>query len=346
MNKQYRFILLVFVFELIASTTYAQSPQFPLVSGSWIGGDGAYSITLNDTTRLWLFGDTWVGQIKDNKRYNATMVNNSVAIDRPAKPMQYYVRSPKTAIFINPRKGEWYWPSDGICINNILYVLVSRLYMKDSTNKTGFGFANAGQDMAVVHLDGKQPTEWIINYNPIPENTPRLGVAVTRDERYVYLFGDDNTIKHTTYLARVPVANMGNLSGLEYYHPKTKQWKKEFSTDIYLFDAAPEFSVRYDPEIKKWIVIYTRKGMSKDIAMRTAKNITGPWSDERVIAECPEMAWNKNYYAYEAKQIAPLKGDNTNKLILTYLVNALSLWDVANDTRIYVPQVLTLDKTF
>ena len=80
--------------------------------------------------------------------------------------------------------------------------------------------------------------------------------------------------------------------------------------------------------------------MSKYIMMRYARNITGPWSPEKIIAECPEMQRNKNYYAYEAKQKAPLKNDKSDILNITYLVNSFSFWDVARDTSIYVPQII------
>src|SRR5271155_1761171 len=49
-------------------------------TNGWIGADGDYSIQLNSRTILWLFGDTVIGQVRDGKRVNATMVNNSIAL--------------------------------------------------------------------------------------------------------------------------------------------------------------------------------------------------------------------------------------------------------------------------
>jgi hypothetical protein len=46
----------------------------------WIGADGAHSVVLSTQRRLWLFSDTWVGIVRDGKRFDATIVNNSVAL--------------------------------------------------------------------------------------------------------------------------------------------------------------------------------------------------------------------------------------------------------------------------
>ena len=40
-------------------------------TNGWIGSDGDYSIQLNSSTTLWLFGDTVIGQVRDGKRINA-----------------------------------------------------------------------------------------------------------------------------------------------------------------------------------------------------------------------------------------------------------------------------------
>ena len=46
----------------------------------WTGADGAYSLPLSDELILWLFGDTWLGDIRNGAHVNATIVNNTVAI--------------------------------------------------------------------------------------------------------------------------------------------------------------------------------------------------------------------------------------------------------------------------
>src|SRR6185436_11963946 len=61
----------------------------------WIGGDGAYSVSLSAEKTLWLFSDTWLGKITDNKRKPTTMINNSVGVQtgRGAEAkIEYFMR--------------------------------------------------------------------------------------------------------------------------------------------------------------------------------------------------------------------------------------------------------------
>ena len=68
---------------ILASSSWALSsdctPQFPYLQG-WLGGDEAYSISLNAGRVLWLFGDSFVGSEAQTSRAGATMIANTVAV--------------------------------------------------------------------------------------------------------------------------------------------------------------------------------------------------------------------------------------------------------------------------
>ena len=64
-------------------------PQFDVMFSNeegWTGGDGAYSAALNEHEIAWFFGDTWIGQIKNGRHVNATLINNSAAIQSGRSP--------------------------------------------------------------------------------------------------------------------------------------------------------------------------------------------------------------------------------------------------------------------
>src|SRR5690348_5466440 len=46
----------------------------------WVGADGNYSVALKPDRILWLYSDTWIGEIADGRRKNCTMINNSVSL--------------------------------------------------------------------------------------------------------------------------------------------------------------------------------------------------------------------------------------------------------------------------
>src|ERR1017187_10997770 len=72
----------------------------------WIGADGAYSIPLTGDTTLWLFSDTFVGKVKDGKRLDARMINNSIALQRGTNAPEFFYGTAadgKPASFIKPQ---------------------------------------------------------------------------------------------------------------------------------------------------------------------------------------------------------------------------------------------------
>ena len=83
----------------------------------WTGADGAYSIMLSNETILWLFGDTWIGQIKGGQHINATIVNNSIALQQGRHAVNasvefYYGQTlnDEPAAFFRPRQDQsWFW---------------------------------------------------------------------------------------------------------------------------------------------------------------------------------------------------------------------------------------------
>jgi hypothetical protein len=58
----------------------------------WIGTDGNYSIPLSGDTTTRLFSDTFVGKVKDGKRLDACMVNNSIALQARNQPAGIFLR--------------------------------------------------------------------------------------------------------------------------------------------------------------------------------------------------------------------------------------------------------------
>src|ERR1039457_7215774 len=81
----------------------------------WIGADGAYSIPLGGDTTLWLFSDTFVGKVKEGKRLDACMINNSIALQRGTNAPEFFygkTADGKPASFIKPQQGpqnDYFW---------------------------------------------------------------------------------------------------------------------------------------------------------------------------------------------------------------------------------------------
>src|SRR5271155_4280346 len=86
--------------------------QFIYHEKGWTGADGSYSVALSDTVTLWLYGDTWIGDIVNNTHTNATIINNSIAIQQRKNPktaaIHFYWQTThdgKPVSFLTPQDG-------------------------------------------------------------------------------------------------------------------------------------------------------------------------------------------------------------------------------------------------
>jgi hypothetical protein len=84
----------------------------------WTGADVAGSVDLGDGRMLWLFGDTWIGSIRDGKRMpGARMVNNSIAVHTKNKTAPWNAPDPLAVRFFwgannaNGQPTAWVVPS-------------------------------------------------------------------------------------------------------------------------------------------------------------------------------------------------------------------------------------------
>ena len=107
--------------------------KFRRVDG-WVGGDGAFSVATSDKRTLWLFSDTWVGTVRDGKRKNVAMVNNTIGIqDGNGADAKITFAIAKDAdnkpgtLFVPPDGKGWFWIFAGYHADSKLHVFLPRL---------------------------------------------------------------------------------------------------------------------------------------------------------------------------------------------------------------------------
>ncbi|MCP4669544.1 MAG: hypothetical protein GY849_24685, partial [Deltaproteobacteria bacterium] len=167
----------------------------------WTGGDGAYSVALSNDRILWLFGDTWIGRVRNNRHEDAVIVHNTVAFQQGAKPrcsnIHFYFpvsREGKPLALIRPADGKgWVWIYDGIVTAGGLYLFLVQIERTDDASP--FGFRATGSWLGHVANPDAGPDTWRITQKPIPfsrfsERGDRLfGSALMRDDGFVYIYG-------------------------------------------------------------------------------------------------------------------------------------------------------------
>jgi hypothetical protein len=165
-----------------------------------------------------------------------------------------------------------------------------------------------------------------------------MATLIADEHLYIYGTDEDTTPKNRSrhlIVARVPVGHSTDLKAWRFF--KDGDWVENFRQCSRLADEiASEGSVSYLPVLKQLAFVYTHRGLSDQIMMRTADQPWGPWSKPTKIYTSPEMATDKNLFSYAAKAHPPISGDD--ELLISYAVNSFDFWQVAKDAKLYWPK--------
>ena len=123
---------------------------------------------------------------------------------------------------------------------------------------------------------------------------------------YVYIVGTVSGRNSQPKLARVKETEIEDLSNYEYWNGQDWVKDNEAAAVVLFDDHAGELSIAYHPIYGKWIILYFRDvAYGYDVAMRTANDITGPWSAPMEVVHGEDYAQLYGSYIHPAS----LKGD-------------------------------------
>jgi len=319
----------------------------------WVGGDGAFSVPISDKRTLWLFSDTWVGTVRDGKRKDVKLVNNTVGVQdgngTDAK-ITFAIQSgddgkPK-AIFTPPDGKGWFWQFAGHQADGKLHVFLPRFEKTDA--KGAFAFKPVDVWLATVENPADEPTKWKAKYAKVPfaeftaERKVSFGSAVLRVEKHVYIFGYEQ--KPTRFfptrkllIARAPADKLADFDSWRFLSANG-EWKEDAKDATEQASGlGAEFSVSYLPGLKRYALVSTENGLSDRVVGRFAESPEGPWSEQVLLFKCPEMKQKKGVFTYAGKAHPHLAASD-NELVISYVVNSFELAPVINDADLYWPR--------
>ena len=235
---------------------------------------------LSQDKTLWLFSDTWIGKVRDGRRVDGTIVNNTVAIQQgkgPDAKVQFLVRRDehgKAVAFVVPADGHgWFWLQAGTRIGDKLYLFLAQI---ERTNDPGvFGFRQIGQWLGVVDKPDGDPLVWKIQQHKLPcaRFTPQrqinFGAGLLEEGEYVYIYGTDDDrskqpLERYLIAGRAPKEKLEDFAQWRFYHDG--KWTDDFQSADRLTDGvASELSVSFVPAIKKYVLVYSEAGLSPNI---------------------------------------------------------------------------------
>ena len=351
-------LLQIFACSSMPDVTVEELPQYNALFANeegWTGGDGVYSVALNEHTIAWLFGDTWIGQIKSNRHVNATLVNNSVAIQHGRSPAEaeidFYFGSAadgSPAALIRPADGRgWFWMFDGVMTAEGLTLFL--IQVERTAGDEVFGFKVIGAWLGQIENPKDPPVRWRIGQLKIPWTEFSVsggilwGSAVLQINNFLYIYGTNEDRQNAVpqkhmILARVPISLLADFSRWRFY--ADGNWVSDFKRASRLCENVPhEYSVGYLPALKQFVMVYSQDGLSKNILARLSPEPQGPWSDQIQIYQCPEADWDDSIFCYAAKAHTILS-EVPDALVITYIANSVDFEKTANDARLYRPRFL------
>jgi hypothetical protein len=319
-------------------------PSFPDKDG-WYGGDGAYSIRLDDRRVLWLFGDTFVSDQEGRQdRVNMKVVlGTTLAISTCTADTQFQIRyslKKNNGEFISSfSEKEWLWPQDPFMVDHTLYVPLLSV-KADPQIKGPFKFEIAGHKIAKIRNFGEaDPNQWVTDYIDLSHGIPE-GIVVFATTSVVY---QDHVYYYPLYsatkngmsilgniLARIPTNRLDDPAHAIEYFTKDGQWENELDhakVKVVLGAAVSEMSVRYHPVDGKWIAVYISiENNGYQMLYQTAEAPEGPWTEPKALIESiPEVdrnspRYDKNNFCYAGKE--HLEFAQGRNMVVTYVCNS------------------------
>ncbi len=335
------------------------SPEFPLKEG-WFGGDGDVSVPINATTTLFIFSDTWVGTKNQQSRMEPgmKMVSNSVAVEtclpNGETDVKYfwnnmYSENPEP-IFKTYTKRYHYWVPGAFMINDNLYVLLEKVGSRlGAAPDELFNFSLLGYTLAKISNPTDAPDKWEIEYIPLPDfGNPFMAMGPhVKLNNYIYFF--ISRYDKAQVLVRKQLDFIDNTEKPFEYFALNKTWKEGIkSSDMdTIVNGFRCNTVKYHPEMKQWVMICDIKFMDNKIKMRTAPELTGPWSDEIDIYEIPEVtpgnsSYNKSNFCYLPRECIQNYDSKKHVMLLTYDINNPNFSEINANPKIYTPKVITI----
>ncbi len=299
----------------------------------WLGSDVAHSIPLSATRNLWLFADTFIGNIENGSRAGgAAFINSSIGLQdtttAPPGSVEFFWGPSNTSLFPHQAGtgGDFYWPTNGIVLEGELFI-----FCYNVASGGPFGFSLPGTTLIRVPNPNDPPGEWIQQATDlgIGDNNQGFHTAVYKELPYIYLMGyDDTGGTRRSVLARILASDLiaGQTSAAYQFWSDiggVPQWSNTPDNLVTLFEpGVTESDIQYDSALGLYFcTTYTAFG--PEIYITTAPELTGPWSEPVCIYEVPEhdaVSFDISSYAVRPH---PELSTGPGEVVITYATNSV-----------------------
>jgi hypothetical protein len=123
----------------------------------------------------------------------------------------------------------------------------------------------------------------------LPQGDVKIGHGAMVAGDWIYAYGsetqkDANGVSWPCIVGRVKYGRALERDAWRFYAGDGR-WSKDFNDAVTIMDTAPALSVHWNEYLGKYLAVYSRQ-FENEIAIRTANNPEGPWSQPVVAAKC------------------------------------------------------------
>ena len=303
----------------------------------WTGGDGTVSIKLPDGRSVWLFGDSFLGDIApDGSRAADTpFIRNCILIYAEGRLTPLYgQRDGAPAAFFRPAAAdEWYWPGDGMVQEGRLFIFLHRF------KQTGPGLWDwqwTGTDLALMAL----PALHIEAIRPLPFSSGvRYGAAILEHQSWIYIYGTaESAGRKQMHVARTAAGSLA-ADKWQFFDARQRSPDPERSASV-LNGVSSQFSLIPYGQSYVLMTMDGRTPFSGRLVAYKAPRPEGPFQGPVSVYRAPEAdsdvaAYNPFIHPQFTRQ---------GRLLISYNVNHLHDPETLyRDAQIYRPRFIRVD---
>lgn len=307
----------------------ATASNFADRTRGWAGGDLMDRLPLPGGRVLWIFGDTFVGDVDEEGRLapayrfvrNSAIVQDGMCFDM--------VETDDGAGWVTWLSDDtWLWPLEATIDNGLLHVFMVRV-QHVSGAAPALSFEVVGGALAVFTLDDLSHPSAVIDGSPTVDGKP-FGFGVVRHGRHHYAYAHVNDVG--SFVSRAPAGSLADFGAWEYW--TGTGWHADATRASTVADQR----IRVARAAGGGFVSLALPFGSTVVSMSRADAPEGPFVLEREVALAglvdPDTSW-----AYQ-----PLFMELAGEPVLT--VNVLP-WDttsVLESVESYGPRFVPLDR--
>lgn len=325
-------------------TTFVKQ-LFGTQKGQLSGGDGAISIPLSANKSLFLWGDSFIGEVKDNKRDTlSTLVFGNVfmTVDKNEVKAYYKGNADKGSPWLAADSIDGHktalWPEHGFVKDGILHLFLANIVMYGSGTWDFYWhslmyYRLSADDFSVI--DKRMLTSDEVG-------GIHLGFAFIQEGDEIYTYGSKvvNDVSGL-YLAKTKLTD-NKLGDFSYY--ANGKWSDNPLEATALpgvnTNVSEQFSVfKHDDKY----VLLTQERAGKKIYSYVSDSPEGTWQNEKLLYTTPEPTAENDLYSYNA--MAHHQYIRNDSLLICYNVNTPTMALHYKDASIYLPRFLRVSLT-